>query len=53
MSMSVLRLWAALQLGGAEWLRVEPLGRPVESRDAQTTEYGHLAELPEAGADLF
>jgi hypothetical protein len=33
---------ATLQLGGAEWLGVEPLGRPAERGHVHTCEYGHL-----------
>jgi hypothetical protein len=50
----------APQLGGTEWLRVEPRGRPAGrghvqtfERDVQTFEHGHLAELPEPRADLI
>ena len=42
----------AAQLGGAEWLGVEPLGRPAERGHVHTPEHGHLAKRPEAGADL-
>ena len=56
--MSVLRLEAALQLGGAEWLGVEPPGRPAEGghvqlfeRHAQTFEHGHLAARREQDAN--
>jgi hypothetical protein len=43
----------AAQLGWAEWLGVEPLGRPAERGHVQTFERGHLAKRPEAGAKLL
>ena len=50
----------AAQLGGAEWLGVEPLGRPTErghvqtfERPVQTVEHGRLAELSQPRADLL
>ena len=42
----------AAQLGGAERLGVEPLGRPAERGHVQTFEDRHLAKRPEPRADL-
>src|SRR5215207_1936034 len=41
---------AAAQLGGAEWLGVEPPGRPADRGHVQTFGHGHLAKRLEPGA---
>ena len=43
---------ASTQLGGAEWLGVEPLGRPAERGHVHTCEYGHLAKRAQPRAQL-
>src|SRR3954471_18868251 len=40
------------QLGGTEWLRVEPLSRLAERGNARTRKYGHLAKRAEPRAQL-
>ena len=42
----------AAQLGGAEWLGVEPPGRPVEGRHVHPLEDAHLAKALERRSDL-
>src|SRR5436190_8160923 len=39
----------ALELGGAEWLAVEPPGRPAERRHADTAEHRHLTNSRRIG----
>src|SRR6266542_725094 len=39
----------ALELGGAEWLGVEPPSRPAERRHAETAEHGHLTNSRRLG----
>jgi hypothetical protein len=43
----------AAQFGGAEWLGVEPLGRPAERGHVHTLEHGQLSKRSEARAELF
>jgi hypothetical protein len=38
-----------LELGGAEWLGIEPPGRPAERRHAETAEHGHLTNPRRTG----
>ena len=42
----------AAQLGGAEWLGVEPPGRPAERGHVHPFEDAHLAKRPERRSDL-
>jgi hypothetical protein len=43
----------AAQLGGAEWLGVEPAGRPAEQGHVHTSEHGYLPKRSERRANLF
>jgi hypothetical protein len=43
----------AAQLGGAEWLGVEPAGRPAEQGHVQRFEHSYLPKRPERRANLF
>src|SRR5919112_6540666 len=42
----------AAQLGGTEWLRIEPPGRAIQRWHADTRKHRHLAKLPERRTDL-